>query len=228
MPTRERSSGPEGREPPGEVARTGATDPPTTRPPRIRVVAGEFGSEERLTAHELKKRFATNLDGLLGITGLSRKVAAVEVRIEYKLMRRLVSAGVSFVEERNRDTIDRLQTFFALPGVDYLWRAGLVRFLLTSRKGLPFVDKFRNRLLSERERRLAAARAVDHEEVALVGRALGVADAAPPALTGPSAEKVAAILASHKAGTFRRIIDDYHALVNQGASGPGGRHVDRE
>jgi hypothetical protein len=222
-----------GPTPPAKAPSSESTDTPAAPPKRIRVVGGGNGGEERLTPPELKKRFATNLDALLGITGLSRKDAATEVGIEYKLMRRLVSAGVSFVEDRNRDTIDRLRTFFALPGNNYLWRAGLVRFLLTSLKGRPFIDKLRHRLLAERERRLAAARAVDHEEVALVGKALGVGDADPPPLRDPLAEKVAAILASDKAGTFRRIINDYYQLVKrhdpetqvgsgEGEASPGG------
>ncbi len=191
------------------------------RPPKIRVVTSEEGeSEERLTLTELKKRFAGNLDSLLKIIGLNRKQAAREIGVAEKLMRRLASAGVSFVEERNAENLSMIADYFALPGVDHLWRVNLVRRLLTTEDGEGFVEKFRNRLLAERERRLAAARVVGEEEMTLVGRALGVEDAEQPPLIGPNADKVAAILASPKADTFQRVIDDYYELVRRHVSDP--------
>ncbi len=50
------------------------------------------------------------------------------------------------------------------------------------------------------------------DEVALLSRALGFESAAP-ALIGPWADKVAAILASPKANQFKRLIDDYFQLA---------------
>jgi hypothetical protein len=191
---------------------TVAVDPAKRRPPKIRVIA-----DERLTPQELKKRFANNLDRLLGIVGLSRKDAAREVGIPYKLMRRLASAGVSFAEERNAESLSKIADFFTLPSVDDLWTANLVQRLLTTGEGSRFVKKFRDRLLDERERRVAAARVVGHDEVMLVGRALGVEDANVTPLSGADAEMVAAILASPKADTFRRVIGDYYELINRPA-----------
>ncbi len=95
---------------------------------------------------------------------------------------------------------------------------------MTTPKETWFVNKFRHRLLAERERRVAAARAFDREEVRLVGRALGVEEPGPVALTGPEAERVAAILASPRAGTFRRLVNDYYELIGRGTGDPDRRH----
>lgn len=187
--------------------------------PKLRVV----DADERLTAEELKERFAANLDRLIGIVGLSRKDAAREVGIPYKLMRRLVSAGVSRPDERNVENLNRLAAYFALPDVNLFWKGDLLVRLLTTDAGRVFVEKFRPRLLAERERRLAGARVVGHEELVLLGRALGVEDADVPPLTGPYADKVAVILASAKGDTFKRVIDDYYELVRRLASGPDDR-----
>jgi hypothetical protein len=184
--------------------------------PKLRVV----GDDERLTAEELKERFAANLDRLIGIVGLSRKDAAREVGIPYKLMRRLVSAGVSRPDERNVENLNRIATYFALPDLNLFWKGDLLVRLLTTDAGRVFVEKFRPRLLAERERRVAGARVVGHEELVLLGRALGVEDADVPPLTGPYADKVAVILASAKGDTFKRVIDDYYELVRRLASGP--------
>lgn len=187
--------------------------------PKLRVV----DADERLTAEELKERFAANLDRLIGLVGLTRKDAAREVGIPYKLMRRLVSAGVSRPDERSAENLNRLAAYFALPDVDHFWKGDLLVRLLTTDAGRAFVEKFKDRLLAEREKRLAGARVVGHEELALLGRALGVEDADVPPLTGPYAEKVAVILASAKADTFRRVIDDYYELVRRLASDPDER-----
>jgi len=181
--------------------------------PKIRVVG-----DERLTPEELKERFAANLDRLIGIVGLSRKDAAREVGIQYKLMRRLVSAGVSRPDERNVENLNRLADYFGLPDVDIFWQGDLLVRLLTTDDGRRFVEKFRPRLLAEREQRMAGAQVVGHEELALLGRALGFEVAAPAPLTGPYADKVAAILASAKGDTFKRVIDDYFELVRRLAS----------
>ncbi len=187
--------------------------------PKVRVV----GDGERLTPEELKDRFAANLDRLIGVVGLSRKDAAREVGIPYKLVRRLVSAGVSRPDERNVENLNRIAAYFAVPDVSLFWRGDLLVRLLTTDAGRAFVEKFRPRLLAERERRLVGVQVAGHEELALLGRALGAEDSGVPPLTGPYADKVAAILASAKGDTFRRVIDDYYELVRRFASGPDAR-----
>ncbi len=201
------------RKKPVRVIPGSETVAPSKRKPKIRVVG-----EDRLTPQELKQRFASNLDRLIGILGQTRKQASQEIGIPYKLVRRLASAGVSCTDERNIASLTRIVRHFALPGVEHLWRDDLLRLLLTTGEGAGFVKKFRDLLVAERERRLAAARVVGQEEVVLVGRALGVADEPPPPpLIGPNADKAAAILASPKADTFQRLIDDYYELVRQAA-----------
>jgi hypothetical protein len=183
-------------------------EPPTRRVPKVRVV----GQEERLTPEERKRRFATNLDMLIRLVGLSRVEAAHEIGLKHKLVLRLVSAGVSRSDDRNRDSLTRIAVYFALPSVDDLWRADLLRLVLSADPDNGFVEKFRPRLLAERERRVAEERALGQDELTLLSRALGF-DSAAPALTGPIAAKIVMILASPKGEQFRRLIDDYHQLA---------------
>ncbi len=191
---------------------TGERTPAEQRPPKIRVVNDREG--ERLTATELKQRFARNFDMLLSLVGLNRKEAAQEIGLAHKFVLRLVSAGISRTDQRNLENLRRIASYFALPGVDCLWNANLLRQLLATEGSSDFVERFRPRLLAERERRLAEERALGHDEQALLSRALGFGDAPLP-LTGPYADKVRAILASSQAQQFRRLIDDYFQLATR-------------
>jgi hypothetical protein len=174
---------------------------------------------ERLTATELKRRFARNLDMLINLIGLSRKDAAHGIGIAHKLVLRLVSAEISRTDERNIENLTRIATYFALPGVDDLWDANLLRRLLAPHGNSGFVAKFRPRLLAERERRMAEDHALKHNDLAHLNRALGFDEASPP-LTGPYADKVRAILASPQASQFRRLIDDYFQLATRLVESP--------
>jgi hypothetical protein len=208
------------RKKPVRVIPGSETVAPSKRKPKIRVVG-----EDRLTPQELKQRFASNLDRLIGILGLTRKQASQEIGIPYKLVRRLASAGVSCTDERNIESLTRIVRYFALPSVEHLWRDDLLRLLLTTDEESGFVKKFRDLLVAERERRIAGARVMGQEEVTLIGRALGVLDADATLMSRTDAEKVATILASTKADTFRRIIDDYFALAKQPTLAPEAERV---
>ena len=187
---------------------TGEVDPTKRKPPRIRVV----GQDERLTPEERKRRFARNLDLLIGLVGLSRKEVADEIGVKHKLILRLVSAGVGFSDNRNADSMKRIAAYFALPSVDDLWRADLLQLVLPNDYISAFVEKFRPRLLAERQKRLAEERQPSLDELGILSRALGF-EAETSRLTGPLAEKVAAILGSEKAEQFKRLINDYYELA---------------
>jgi hypothetical protein len=184
-------------------------------PTTARVVDPRAG--ERLTPDEWKVRFAENLDRLVGLVGLSRKDAAREIRVSYPLLRRLITAGVSRTDDRNLTSLTKITTFFCLPSVEDLWRDDLVRRIIFS-DDKSFVEKFRDRLLTEREKRVQEVGPVRREELALLNRALGFEDEHVPMLTGPYANKVASILGSSRAEQFKQIIDDYHELVTRTAS----------
>ena len=183
-------------------------EPAERKPDKAQVVAPD---EDRLATKERKRLFAENLDMLIGLVGMNRKEAADAIGIAHKLVRRLVSAGVGRKDARNIESLTRIVAYFVLPSIDDLWRADLLRRLLSTNEGHGFVEKFRPRLLVERERRLAEEQARSHEELGLLSRALGF-ETAPP-LTGPYADKVAQILASAKAEQFKRMIDDYFELA---------------
>ncbi len=173
-----------------------------------------MANEERLTTQEWKARFAANFDALVRITGFNRKEAAAAIGVSYRVVRRIITAGVSRTEDRNILALRRISEFFCLPSVDDLWRPDLLCTVLTGENSKTFIDKFRERLLEERQRRVADMSDERRAELVMMSRALGKDDVSPePKLFGPEAEKVAAILASSKGSTFQAIIDDLYDLV---------------
>lgn len=215
--------------------RQSAPDHPATGKPKVRVIPGSASVDsskqkppkirvvgpDRLTTEEMKQRFASNLDRLIGLLGMTRKQAAREIGVTYKLVRRLVSEGVSRTDERSKDDLTKIAEFFVLPDVEDLWRADLLALVLNPDGRGDFIKKFRPRLLAERERRLAEVRLGVQDELGLLSRALGFSDAPPPALTGPYAEQVATILASSKAESFKQVIAVYYELVTLLVADPG-------
>ncbi len=183
----------------------------TPKPCTGRVV--DFQDEERLAPDEWKERFAFNLDRLVGLIGLSRKDAALEMNVSYRLLRRIITSGVSRADKTNEQSLERIRGYFALSDVEDLWRPDLVRQVLDPQDGSAFIEKFRERLVAERLRRLAEA---DRQgEVPLMSRALGIVDLPSRTLSGPYAQKLCEILASSKFGQFKRLIDDYHELITR-------------
>ncbi len=191
-------------------------------PPAIRVIKGD--DDERLTTEELKRRFARNLDRLLGLLGTSRKDAADEIGIPYPLLRRLVSAGVSRTDERGEDDLQKIAAFFALSAVADLWRADLLTAVLDPAEDNAFIKKFRSRLLAERQRRMTEAREATLDEISLLNRALGFREGSAPSLVGPYADMVAVVLASPKADRLKAIIEDYYELVTRSSSHSAEQH----
>lgn len=194
------------------------------RPPKMRVIGDE---DERLTTGEWRKRFAQNLDRLLGLVGMSRKQAAEEIGVPYPLVRRLVSAGVSRTDDRGAGELTKIAAYFTLDELDDLWRADLVQTVLHPVRGRAFVEKFRRRLAAERGRRLADSRPPAVDELTLLSRALGIETPGPATLSGPEATKVAAILASPRGATFRLVIDDYYDLTRRSGDEQDGRSAAR-
>src|SRR5579875_1161696 len=136
----------------------------------------------RLTPDEWKGLFAYNLDRLVRLIGLTRKDAAREMHVSYRLLRRLITAGVSRADESNLKSLKRIADFFCLSCVDDLWRHNLARDLMRPGDS-KYVQKFRERLLAERKRRLQDS-IVDREELAMLDHALGFVNN-EPTLTGP-------------------------------------------
>lgn len=190
--------------------------PAKKAPPKIRVVSTREG--ERLTTPEWRRRFARNLDRLMEIVGLSRKEAAKESGIDYRMVRRLVSEGVSRGDERSKDELQKLVAFFCLERADDLWRADLLPLLLTTEYGAKFVEKFRPRLLAVRERKLTETLEPPYDPLALLNAALGFeAGESRHAKPDQRQRKLSAILTSPKAEQFDRLIDDYYEFARSAA-----------
>lgn len=95
-----------------------------------------------LTAEERKQVFIRNLNQLLDVLGVNRKAAAEAIQIPYRWVRRVVTSGISRPDERNQEALERLVSYFALPGIEALWTPNLVAALIASEQGRPFVEKF--------------------------------------------------------------------------------------
>ena len=141
------------------------------------------------------------------------------MHVSYRVLRRVITAGVSRTDESNLKSLTRIADFFCLPTVDDLWRDDLVRRLIFP-KDSKFVQKFRTRLVVEREKRLEEE-PTRREELAWLNHALGFEDEHVPILTGPNANKVASILGSSRGSQFQWIIDDYYELIMRADSASG-------
>jgi hypothetical protein len=184
--------------------------PRNKRPKPLRVVAAT-------TPAELKEQFARNLDGLLQLVGLSRKEAAEEIGVSYKLVRRLASAGVSRIDERNKESLSKIAGFFSLPRIDDLWLQNLIPWLLQSDEGQPFVKKFQSELQRFREEQTRNIEHVDRSQLQLIGEALhGKSQPDDEAAMAAYLERVRTILESDRAEQFESLIDDYFELVTGG------------
>lgn len=177
--------------------------------PKIRVVYDYEG----LPPKELKKRLANNLDSLLRVLGLSRKDAAAEIGISYPLMRRLATAGVSRLDDLNREALSSVANYFCV-SIDLLWIADLRRWLLTPGNPTKFAEKFRDRLIAEQQRRQSALGPAEKEDLALIGQAFG-GEPAPLTLPAEVTGKVLVILNSGKGRQFRNLIEDYFEFVTR-------------
>ena len=95
------------------------------KPPKIRLVH----ESDRLSPRERKSRFARNLDQLLTIIGVGRKEAAAEIGITYSLIRRLVTAGVSRIDDLNRESLRSIANYFGLTDLyDFWWGTSRLTF----------------------------------------------------------------------------------------------------
>lgn len=158
-------------------------------------------------------RFAENLDGLLGVVGFGRKEAAERIGIDYRFVRRLVSAGVSRPDERTYQNLRKIKDFFGLPTMADLWRADLVPWLLTAKEGHPFVSRFREELDDQLRRLRELHPESEVERIRLLEEALGQVTTVKLQRRGWEHELLAALLNSENADTVRTILRDYGKLI---------------
>lgn len=179
--------------------------------------AGEYKSHIRvipLTTSERKAVFARNLDRLIEIVRLSRKDAADETGIDYRVVRRLVTQGVSRADDRGIPDLQRLVKFFCLKEVEELWKVDLLPHLLTTASGTEFVRRFRSQLEARLSQLVAEEASPAYDELALLKVALGQQGMAETT-DSEEYQKIAAILSSAKAEQFRCLIDDYFEFVTR-------------
>ena len=166
---------------------------------------------DRLSPTERKKIFARNLDHLIMVIGLKLNEAAEQIGISYRLVRRLVSAGISRPDERNEENLQKIVEFFMLHGAYELWQPDLLSWLLNpDYAGSKFIDHFRDNLTRVREQHLARVQQFDQQLMSLITSALGV--------ESPRSaywDRFEAILASPKADQFMCLIDDYYELISK-------------
>lgn len=195
----------------GQTPICDASDSQIRKPPKIRVIQ----DSQRLTPAELKSRFACNLDQLLNIIGLNRKDAAAEIGISYSLIRRLVTAGVSRIDDLNRESLNSIADYLGLASLADLWRDDLRQWVMTPGDHSSFAKKFHARLLAEQKRRQSQIKAQSSEELALLNQTLDPEPISFPRLRPELEKKLAAILKSSKANQFQTLIEDYFEFASQ-------------
>jgi transcriptional regulator with XRE-family HTH domain len=181
----------------------------------------------RLVPHspeEGKRIFARNLDQLITVTFPSRKDAAEKIGVSYRLIRRLVSAGVSRLDDRNVESLGKIASYFALPLTEKLWWPSLVDELLTSPDGQAFVAKHRSALTQYHEEQTAKLQAIDVTLLEHLAKALGKPETAKPEQPPSYVDKTRIVLSSSsKAAQFQTLIDDYYEFVMNQDQAPPNR-----
>lgn len=66
-------------------------------------------------------RFAGNLRALIEGTGLNRKQFAERAEVPYPWLQRATTSGVTRLDHRGREHLDRIARWFGLPEVERLW-----------------------------------------------------------------------------------------------------------
>lgn len=159
------------------------------------------------------RQFARNVDELIRLVGKSRKDAADAIGVPYKLVRRYVSAGISRPDYRSQDGLKKVAAYFALPGIESLWREDLVESLLTTDDGQAFVKKFRPELEKRLEEERAKTSDVDERRMECLDMALDDTIRLRPGRPPMShLEKAQAILEadSAKSVAFRVVVDLFY------------------
>ena len=169
-----------------------------------------YAAVERLSPEQRKRTFAANLDALLKITGMQRKEAAEQIGLPYKLMRRLVSSGVSRVDARNEDTLEKIVAYFGLHVLDDLWQPDLLNWLLNPEYGKAFINRFRGRLTTSWDQVKKRPQLIDESL-----RKLIFEDVSVESPFFEYSEKVKTILKSSKAKQFKQLIDDYFEFISE-------------
>lgn len=159
---------------------------------------------------ERKKVFARNLDWLLNATGLSRKSASELMEVDYRVLVRWVSAGISREDERNQDNLTKVVEFFLLKTAANLWASNFDEWQLLTNK--QFVKKFRPQLEHYHKSIVLTSSATNRSEIKLLERGLGTPSTNVRASDEDAIRKVRFILSSKSADQFRSLINDYFDL----------------
>lgn len=162
-----------------------------------------------MTPSKLKKQFAKNFDFLLKITCLSRKQAAEEMDISYKLVRRLASAGVSRIDNRNKENLSKIASFFSIQIEDF-WIENFVELILRSDRGKHFVSRFHEELKCYQNKQSGKIEEIDQFQLQLVSDALANEVQSDDEMV---LNQVRVILKSDRAEQFKCLINDYCELA---------------
>jgi hypothetical protein len=153
----------------------------------------QFRMANATEVEQRRDRFARNLQQLVEATELNLKQAAEEIGVPYPWMRRMVTAGTSRCDEKNRANLDRVAAYFLLPDTDHLWREQLVVELLTSPLGEEFMSRFKDSLRKLHTEESEKLQSVDLARLAALRKAFNFIDLPVPGFTNPRAVVMAFI-----------------------------------
>lgn len=171
--------------------------------------------------HKRRQCFAKNLDRLIRSFHLSRKDAANEIGVPYKLIRRMVSAGISRPDKRSLENLGKIAAYFALPNVEDFWREDFIDWLATAKEAMPFVKKFRSHVLDKQAERMSVMSDIYLEMDNFFGTEFGF-EKTPPE-EEPQRKfllnKVSVILESEELKHFEKVIEVYYQRALRKTSG---------
>ena len=103
-------------------------------------------SETGSPTTDRKQIFAGNIGRLAYVLGVAQKQAARMIGVPYKWLWRMANSGISRIDDRNLPNLQKVATYFLVPSTDDFWREGLLYWLIESKEGAGFTEKFREQL----------------------------------------------------------------------------------
>lgn len=123
-----------------------------------------------LATEDRRQIFAQNIGCLADVLGGTQKQAAARIGVPYKWLWRMANSGISRIDDRNLPNLEKVAMYFMVPSTEDFWRPGLLYWLIESKEGTGFTEKFRGELQETFERHCQKEKEIDHQLLNVVRR----------------------------------------------------------
>lgn len=177
--------------------------------------------QEGFLTSDRKETFARNISRLADVLGVPQKQAAGMIGVPYKWLWRMANSGISRIDDRNLPNLEKVANYFMVPSTDDFWRPGLLYWLIESKEGAGFTEKFREQLSEMYHGECQKDKAIDRELLDVVRKHPDhllimlpkYGDAAAVPVTRE--EKLAALVATGKYDKLKQLYDAHGENIDE-------------